>query len=273
MLGRSLTFLACGLLIACAEPAGRDVGSASPRLHIDLADPASGTEPAVATPSALGPATATEQDAEAPRPDTGRSVLAPYLTNARDLGGTPVGTRGVAYGRLFRGPPVAALSEAACGTFASLGIRSIVDLRDPVEVESAPDSACVREHAALTLAPLPRPYSVSPQDYIAMLDTTASIAATFRVLGDPAAYPVYFHCTLGRDRTGVVAALILLTLGASREAILEEYSLSSASVGAFPYSLVSTLDEVERRGGVEAYLTSVGVTHEQLTALRVSALP
>jgi hypothetical protein len=276
----------CGALTACPEIAerhGRAERVARARLQVDLADlpaagrggaPAAAARPPARDPDApLTPTAPADEDAGPRRPDNGRPILAPYLVNARDLGGTPVAQRGVVpYGRLFRGPPVAALSADGCSAFANLGIHTVVDLRVPSEVQSTPEAACVRERTAIVLAPLPVPYSVSPQDYIADLDAYASIAAVFRVLGAPTAYPVYFHCTWGRDRTGIVAALILLALGASRDDIVEEYLLSSASVGAYPRSLVAALEEVERRGGIESYLTAVGVTPEQLAALRLTAV-
>jgi protein-tyrosine phosphatase len=115
------------------------------------------------------------------------------------------------------------------------------------------------------------PYNVSPADYIADLDASESMATIFTALGDDAAYPIYFHCTWGRDRTGILAAVILLELGASREAILDEYLLSRLSVGAFPMSLEAALDEIERRGGSTAYLKALGVTQQQLATLHARA--
>jgi hypothetical protein len=65
--------------------------------------------------------------------------------------------------------------------------------------------------------------------------------------------------------------VILLALGASRDTILAEYLLSSNEVGAYPRSLEGALDEIERRGGVTAYLTQAGVSEQQLAALRTRA--
>jgi protein-tyrosine phosphatase len=203
----------------------------------------------------------------------GQGVLANHVVNARDLGGTPLQNGAtVACGVLYRGSPPAALSEAGCTAFAELGVRTVIDLRIPAERELRPDSACVADGASMLLAPLPVPYYVSPEDYIADLNATDSISAAFGALGNQAAYPVYFHCTWGRDRTGVLGAVILLALGAQREAILAEYLLSAGSVGAFPISLTAVLDEIERRGGVEAYLASAGVTEAQIAALRARAI-
>ena len=201
-----------------------------------------------------------------------QSVLVSAATNARDLGGTPLEGGGrVACGQLFRGAPLSAVSGQACADFNALGIRTVLDLRTPDERLVKPDSDCVARNANLIFAPLPIPYDVSPQAYIADLNALPMTAALHE-LGDEGSYPVYFHCTWGRDRTGVLGAVILSALGASREAILQEYMLSEQSVGAFPNSLLATLDEIERRGGIEAYLTAAGISEAELATLRARAI-
>jgi protein-tyrosine phosphatase len=205
-------------------------------------------------------------------PANGRPILADRLTNARDLGGTPLGADGVVpFGVLYRGPPLAALSEPGCAELGELGIATIVDLRIESERAATPHDVCALEQADLLLAPLPVPYNVSPDDYIADLNATDSIAEVFRALGDDAAYPVYFHCTWGRDRSGVLGALILSALGATREDIMQEYLLSRASVGAYPRSLDAMLDELECQGGIDAYLEAAGVSADQVATLRAHA--
>jgi protein-tyrosine phosphatase len=192
------------------------------------------------------------------------------VVNARDLGGTPLADGGaVACGAVYRGPPLANFSAQACDAFAALGIRTVIDLRIESERGGKQDSPCVAAAAHIVLAPMPVPYSVSPKDYVADVNATTSIAKAFEVLGDPAAYPVYVHCTWGRDRTGVFSAIVLLALGASREAILKEYLLSQSTVGAYPDSLVAVFDEIDRQGGIEAYLTAAGIPAEQVATLRM----
>jgi protein-tyrosine phosphatase len=198
-------------------------------------------------------------------------ILIGELVNARDVGGTMAGEAHVAYRALYRGPPLR-LSPGGCNEFRRLGIRTVIDLRIDSERQGLLESPCVGAAAGLTAAPLPVPYNVSPQDYVAILDARESIAAVFDVLADASRYPAYVHCTYGRDRTGVVIALVLSALGVSREEILREYLMSRESVGAFPLSLEAALDEIERRGGIEAYLASVGVTAAQLAQLRLRAL-
>jgi protein-tyrosine phosphatase len=205
--------------------------------------------------------------------ENGRRILVGDVVNARDLGGTPLRPgQHVAFGTLLRGPPLAALTSAGCSAFEQLGIHSVIDLRVASETDTTPEALCVQQGARVVEAPLPVPYNVNAQDYIADLDASPSIAEAFRVLGDDAAYPVYFHCTWGRDRTGVLGAVILLTLGASRDAIMQEYLLSLPSVGAYPMALDGAIDELERRGGVEVYLHAAGVSDEQIAVLRERAI-
>ena len=200
----------------------------------------------------------------------GQRILVGEVLNARDLGGTVLGDgRTVACDQLYRGAVIANLTAQGCAEFATLGIRTVVDLRTTAERASAPEAACVSEQAPIVLAPMPIPYGMGPEAYIGDLDATDAVQAAFQAFGDPAAYPAYFHCTYGRDRSGVLAAVILLALGASRDAVMAEYELSNAGgVGAFPDSLQAVLDEIGRRGGVEAYLASAGVSVDELTALR-----
>jgi protein-tyrosine phosphatase len=54
-----------------------------------------------------------------------------------------------------------------------------------------------------------------------------TFATLLHHLADPARLPAVFHCTAGKDRTGVAAALLLLVLGVDREVVLDDYELST----------------------------------------------
>ncbi len=197
------------------------------------------------------------------------SVLVGAIANARDLGGISGANGPIQCGQLYRSSAPANLSSEACASVATLGIATVVDLRVAEEREVRPDAACLASQAQIVLAPLPVPYAVSPADYLADFASDESIMVIFDKLADPAAYPLLFHCTYGRDRTGVVAALILLALGASREDIMEDYQRTVESgLSTTPGSLSAVLDEVESRGGVEAHLTALGVSPAALATLR-----
>ena len=106
-------------------------------------------------------------------------------------------------------------------------------------------------------------------------------------------HPVAFYCTAGKDRTGVITALILKLCGVSTEAIVEDYTLSAnvyaqmndhkAMVGALSqrnldpktflgapaYVMQDTLDALEAEyGSVEEYLEWIGFSKEKQQALK-----
>jgi protein-tyrosine phosphatase len=61
---------------------------------------------------------------------------------------------------------------------------------------------------------------------------SSSITRAVHVLAAPNALPAVFHCSAGKDRTGVVAALVLGFLGVPRDVIVEDYALSAEAMGA-----------------------------------------
>lgn len=275
----TLALLLAYATVGCFPEGARDDNLATGRVHepwspgLGAGEAAAGSasaggaddEGAAAAGAGSGAASATSPEGCTP----GRFVLLGEVNNARDLGGTPLSPRGaVACGAVYRGPPLV-LTTQGCAAAAGLGIRTVIDLRTESERLSNPDADCL--DAARVFAPLPVPYGLGPSDYLDDLHEAASMAQVFHAFGDPAAYPIYFHCTFGRDRTGIVGALLLLTLGATRSAVMQEYLLSQASVGAYPSSLDAVLDEVEQRGGAEAVLKSLGISNDELAVMRATA--
>ena len=67
--------------------------------------------------------------------------------------------------------------------------------------------------------------------YVEMLDEgAATIAATMRILSRPESFPAVFYCAAGKDRTGVLAALVLDAIGVEPEHIVADYHLSKERV-------------------------------------------
>jgi hypothetical protein len=204
----------------------------------------------------------------------GATVLSGVVTNVRDLGGIPVEAREIECGAIYRGGPLKGLDDQGCTRVAQLGLTTVIDLRQQSERDSVPSSSCVEVHTVS--APLPIPYGLSGADYLADLNASASIQKVFHSFGDPAAYPIYFHCTYGRDRTGVVGALHLLALVVSRQDVMTDYMLSDDAVGAYPSALDAVLDDIEQRGGATQLLHDIGISDEELEVLRshvVAAAP
>lgn len=197
-------------------------------------------------------------------------IFVGIIKNARGLGGTPLEGGGrVACGELYRGGPLAFTNPAGCDELERVGIRTVIDLREPQEQSARPNASCVRDRTHIVSASMPIPYAVDGPAYLRDLHTAQAILPAFAALGDDDAYPIYFHCTYGRDRTGVLAAVILLVLGATPDEIMREYQLTAESgLGAYPQSLSAVLSDIASRGGVDAYLADIGVPAGQVAVLR-----
>jgi protein-tyrosine phosphatase len=191
------------------------------------------------------------------------------LPNARELGGAPTPTGDSPCGRYLRMAALDGLKQAGCDAFAALGVRTVLDIRTAAERGVAPDSRCVTSATKVVVAPLPAPTSLSPEQYLSVLHTDASMKTIFAVLSDDAAWPVAFHCTYGRDRTGIVSALLLQVQGVDDAYILGDYQRTQdAGLSTAPASLAAVLQALKAEGGAAAHLASIGISPEQLTALR-----
>ena len=171
--------------------------------------------------------------------------------NFRELGGYPVQDgRRVRRGIFWRaGAPAKLVSEHDRQLFDSLGIRTIFDFRSAAEREYLPDPAfpgvklyeisAILDENGVEVNFDPRELAAQGRD-AARRYLEEGIPQIYRRLPfDNPAYrklfacllaeevPVLFHCTAGKDRTGMAAALILLALGAGRETIRQDYLLTN----------------------------------------------
>ena len=168
--------------------------------------------------------------------------------NLRDIGGyAGLDGRRVRWGRVFRSDALHALTEADQAMVAGLGLRTIYDLRRDAERERAPSRPCGEGVRSVVLA-IGGSESVAKElmdqvlsgevtraddafmvdEYRRMLDDAAGdFGRLLGGLAEPGALPALFHCTAGKDRTGVAAALLLLLLGVDRETVLDDYELTT----------------------------------------------
>jgi protein-tyrosine phosphatase len=219
-----------------------------------------------------------------------RHLIWDGCANVRDLGG--LRTRDGAHirrGAIVRADALDRLSARGWAALEASGVRTVIDLRNDEELgkDAAP------RPAGVTTLHLPldgiedtefwkdwqgRPEFGTPLYYRAFLDhfpdrTAAVITAIARA--EPGGVAV--HCGIGRDRTGLIAILLLALAGTEPEEIAADYALSEARVtsgrvgtfyedrgitpGAVIAELLADLD-------VEAYLRGAGVSDRDLGAIR-----
>jgi protein-tyrosine phosphatase len=162
------------------------------------------------------------------------------VTNFRDLGGYPTrsGHR-VRWGRLFRSDALHGMTEGDLAMYNELGLRAVYDLRGDVEIAERPNPMPSRRLPIVTSA-ADADTSVAFEGttnadgervlanvYVAIIEHAATqIGELFSALAEPDGLPAVFHCHAGKDRTGLVAALLLEVLGVERESILDDYELT-----------------------------------------------
>jgi len=206
---------------------------------------------------------------------------------------------------LYRGDGPTGLSPDGRSRLDALGLAAVIDLRSPVERQEAPcdwDGAPGVQYHAVDLSGglRRRPGGQLGTDlptlahlYVALLDRcTPELATIFRLMLQ-APGPVLFHCSAGKDRTGVVALLALGLLGASESQIQADYLATRAAIGPLlpflaagpsiraqgprgyrflhtdPAFLEAALDWIRHAGGFEGYATkNLGLDPGEISEFR-----
>ena len=211
----------------------------------------------------------------------GRRITLQGGLNFRDVGGyTTTDGRRVRFGRLYRAGSLAELTEADLEVVHQLGLKLICDLRTPREAERAPDRLREAARAVYVSAPAyaRNNYSdwlrtalfrrheldeVIADGYLRMADHhSRELGGVLKRLADPEQLPALVHCTAGKDRTGVVVALLLSVLGVPQETILADYALSNADFERISHISRRDIQRMRR----------VGITENEIAAI-MSANP
>lgn len=196
------------------------------------------------------------------------------ISNFRDLGGfTTADGHRVRQGLAFRSAHLDAVTAAGKETAkVELGIKTDLDVRGG---GSAPLGAGVK-HVSIGM----QWYShiFTEKNYEVVRKTISSFAYEEN-------YPLVFHCSMGRDRTGTTAYLILGLLGVDTDTLLREYYASyfsaqgSFDVNEFPLMIININEmrgNLQNFGGkdateqqrIEAYLLHIGVTEQEIASIR-----
>lgn len=245
------------LILACASSSGCADGAQTddpPSAHDDPDNQTTGAEPDRTSDDSGGHIACDS------------ALFEGQVTNARDVGGPslPDGKR-INCGRLLRGGHLDGLDESGCSQFENLAISTVIDLRDPNNTGGEAPPTCVTENADVISAPMPKLLPPTTQTYLALLEEAAAWTTLFETISDKDAFPVYIHCVIGRDRASVAVALVLLAAGVDRNEIVEEFMRSSdAGVEVSPEWIRAVLDEIDERGGIDAFVRSLGLDPEAI---------
>jgi protein-tyrosine phosphatase len=168
------------------------------------------------------------------------------LDNVRDIGGLPLRDGGTTRpGLLLRSASLHHCTPADVEHLVDVfGLRLVLDLRTPREIEQDGPTAVARagvETVALNFLPeqgrtLPEtdddtdPLVRNYRGYLS--DRGENVVTAVRLLAAPDAGPSLVHCAAGKDRTGVLVALLLDAVGVERDAVVADYALSAEQVEA-----------------------------------------
>jgi protein-tyrosine phosphatase len=225
--------------------------------------------------------------------------------NARDLGGyaTEDG-RQTRWGAVVRSAALGALTEAGRAALADYGVRAIVDLRLPDELDREPNPfAEPGDHGIVyTNVSILDPGAGFPPDTVTLAENylwslerfSGLVAAAVVAVAQAPEGGVLIHCAAGKDRTGLVSAMLLGVAGVPDETIADDYALTAellrpreqewlengpgeraereAMLARFAPTaevMLAVLRKLtERYGGVEPYLLEAGLSRGDLERLR-----
>lgn len=230
--------------------------------------------------------------------------------NVRDLGGLPTASGGrTRAGVVIRADSIGHLTPRGRERALAAGVRRVVDLRFPGEEGGEPDAQTAVEVVRVSLfgerdAAEEAAFDERVRDaddvaaafadgYVAALERNRGRVGEAVTAVAEADGPVVVHCLAGKDRTGIVSALLLAAAGVPDGVVAADYALSEPNMlGLFGEWVAASRDEGEHRlrsrlimapaaamaavlqwlrtsaGGAEEYLRSAGVGDPELRRLR-----
>ena len=192
------------------------------------------------------------------------------INNFRDFGGyKTLNGASLKKGLLYRSGDLSKATDADLETIASLGIKTVCDLRSEIERRNEPDRIPVAKPFTFFNIPmrpiidyhgrsLHRLFSLMfgnerRMDYVAVSYQAyreyatrylPQLKALFHRISDPENLPLLIHCSAGKDRTGVVASLIQMVLGVSIETVMDDYLKTNGNLNTYTEDIFRKLSKL-----------------------------
>jgi len=216
--------------------------------------------------------------------------------NTRELGGLPCPGGQTAWHRFLRSDELSGLTGHDINFLLKYGVTTVIDLRSPGEVERTPDHPNLLK--AVNYHPIPFiQEDVSPEAQAEFMQNLSglwdlyeffiiqkdSVKQIFETIAKAPDGVVLFHCTAGKDRTGITALLLLMLAGVDLQDCQTNYMQTAVNLSRkekfaklmgtkAEYLLDSPPETIARAyeyvaalpGGVKGYLTSCGISDIQI---------
>ncbi len=236
-----------------------------------------------------------------------RHIPVPGTHNIRDLGGYATQEGPTQWRRVLRADGLHRMNMDGVDQLHALGVRTVIDLRRDHELELQPNPTKTHpeiDYVHISLfdqldvadAAVPRDGQVNVLlglYCMALAERGDAIRSILTTIADADGL-VLFHCTAGKDRTGVIAALLLALVGVPREDIVADYAITKAQIAPLldtilanaakrgedmdryqallqcePETMHAFLDHLDAdHGGVERYLAKIGIDAAVVARLR-----
>lgn len=214
--------------------------------------------------------------------------------NFRDLGGIPISlkqwtTRNV----FFRSDLLHQLSDEEIAYLKQLNVSTIIDLRTNKEKDNQPNQLeTMKDFHYYQYSFLDNEEAISGLDdfknfYLYLIETTCVLPAIFDTLASAKGAVVY-HCTAGKDRTGILSALLLMLVGVGKDDVVADYQLSDTYLtplkhqlmklypdmpiqvaGTSPEWIIAVIEYIKQKDmTVETYLLNKGVSEASIKAVK-----
>lgn len=219
------------------------------------------------------------------------------IENCRELGGYPtkVGEQ-VKWRTFLRSSDMSRATEKDIEFLKEYGVKTIIDLRGEDETIAFPnplaeEDFCEYYHIPLFTQPLSDlnlPKEINMGDfYVMLLEETTTLGKVFETIAQAESGSVVFHCMAGKDRTGVLAMLLLGIAGVEKKDIISNYEVTYSNLESFHkpgilpegvpevflYSKREYLEQaydylIEKYGGFEEYLLQKGISKEVINQVK-----